>query len=72
MLAILFICLFIYFERERVGEGQRERIPSRLPTVGAKPDVGLELTNREIMTSAETKSWSLNQLSYPGVLYAGY
>ena len=37
-----------------VGEGQRERererIPSRLRTVSAEPDAGLELTNREIVT----------------------
>ena len=31
-------------------EGERERIPSRLCAVRAKPDVGLELTNYEIMT----------------------
>ena len=37
-----------------MGEGQRERererIPSRLCSVSAEPDAGLELTNREIMT----------------------
>ena len=41
-------------ERERVGEGQRERgrerIPSRLRTVHAEPDAGLEPRNREIVT----------------------
>ena len=39
----------------RVGaEGEeRLRIPSRLPTASAEPDVGLELNNREIMTQAE-------------------
>ena len=46
--------MFILRERARVGEGQkereRERIPSRLYAVSAKPNVGLELTNREIMT----------------------
>ena len=31
------------------GRG-RETIPSRLCTVSTKPDVGLELTNHEIMT----------------------
>ena len=41
--------------KERVSrEGQRERerrrIPSRLRTASVEPDVGLELTNREIMT----------------------
>ena len=38
----------------QVGEGQRERgkerMPSRLHTVSAEPDVGLELANHEIMT----------------------
>ena len=38
----------------QVGEGQREReierIPRRLCTVSTEPDVGLELTNREVMT----------------------
>ena len=33
-------------ERER----RRERIPSRLHTVSTEPNVGLELTNGEIMT----------------------
>ena len=41
------------FERERAGEGQRERgrerIPSRLHAVSAEPNVGLEPMNREIM-----------------------
>ena len=59
--------------RERVSgwaqaeEGQREgdRIPSRLHIIRAEPDMGLELTNGEIMTGAETKSRMLNQLSHP-------
>ena len=51
---------FIYSERERAQSGggqrekerqrQRQRIPSRLCTVSAEPDVALELTNHEIMT----------------------
>ena len=51
------VCLFIYFESKRVsehelGKGQRkrERIPSRLHAVSTEPDVGLNPTNREIMT----------------------
>ena len=45
--------------REQVGEGQRERergrarIPSRLLTVCAEPDAGLELLNPELMTGAK-------------------
>ena len=30
-------------QRERGGGGERERIPSRLHTTSAEPDVGLEL-----------------------------
>ena len=50
-----------------VGRGrERGRIPSRLCTVSPEPDAGLEPTNREIMTWAETKSRTLNRLSHPG------
>ena len=47
------IHLFIERERESMwggGEGQREGIPSRLHTIGAEPNKGLELMNQEIMT----------------------
>ena len=38
-------------ENERERERERERrIPSRLHTVGAEPNAGLELTNYEAMT----------------------
>ena len=37
-------------ERERKRERERERIPSRLRAFSAEPNVGLELTNHEIMT----------------------
>ena len=40
-------------DREQVGEGQRsgerERVPRRLGAVSPEPDLGLELTNREVM-----------------------
>ena len=39
-------------EREREGE----RIPSRLCTVSPEPNMGLNLTNREIMTRARIES----------------
>ena len=50
ILLFKFFKKFIYFDRERASgkeqnEGEREN-----PTVSAEPDVGLELTNREIMT----------------------
>ena len=32
------------------AERGRERIPSRLHTISAEPDAGLEPTNRDIMT----------------------
>ena len=48
-----------------MGEGhrerERERIPSRLLNVSTEPDMGLELTNHEVMTSAEIKSQNQNQ-----------
>ena len=36
--------------REREREGGRERLPSRPHAVSVEPSLGLELTNREIMT----------------------
>ena len=45
-----FLILFVLRERESVGEGHRERIPSRLRTVSAEPNEGVERTNCEIMT----------------------
>ena len=50
------VYLFVLRETETVGVGEgqrergRERIPSRLHTTSTEPDVGFELTNREIMT----------------------
>ena len=56
---------FIYFcetetDRARVGEGQGGRegdteAGSRPRGISTEPDVGLELTNCEIMTSAEVR-----------------
>ena len=53
--------MFVYFwgrERQSMGEGQREgdtesEEGSRHWVVRTEPDVGLELTSREIMTWAE-------------------
>ena len=42
------------------ADREGERIPSRFCTVSVGPYVGLELTNREIMASAKTKSQMLN------------
>ena len=68
-------CFLFLRERQHVGRGgaerecrgkERERIPSRLHTASTEPDVGLEFTNREIMTGVKVKSQTLNQLSHPG------
>ena len=47
-------------DRDRDRDRDQETIPSRLHTVSAEPDAGLETTNRENMTRAEIKSWTLN------------
>ena len=60
----MFVCLFIYFEREeracssnwgeaqreKERERERERIPSRLHAVTEEPDMKVELTNDEAVT----------------------
>ena len=48
------------------AERGRDRILSSLHAVSTEPDVGLELTNREIMTPAEIKRQTLNRLHHPG------
>ena len=53
-------------EREGARERERERIPSRLHTASAEPDVGLDPTNGEIRTSAKIKSLTLKRRSRPG------
>ena len=55
---------------ERVGEGLREgeRTLSRLQAASTGAQCGLKPMNPETMTPAETKSQTLNQLSYPGTL----
>ena len=68
-LGLFKVYLFILGEREseqaRAGEGQRERIPSRLCTARVESNVGLELLSHEIMTRAEIRGQTLNQLSHP-------
>ena len=46
------------------GAERRDGIPSRLHSAG--PDAGLELTDCEIVTWAEIKNQTLNQLCHPG------
>ena len=62
-----FLKFFIYLWETERGEGQKEREtqnPKQLQ--GTEHDVGLKLTNSEIVTWAEIKSQTLNQLSFPG------
>ena len=49
------------------AEREGERIPSRLHAVSAEPNVGLKLTNREIVTRVKS-SQMLSQLSHLGTL----
>ena len=57
-------------KREDISRGGAEREGERESqggsTVSAKPDVGLNSTNNEIMTWDEIKSQMPNQLSHPG------
>ena len=55
IIIIIIINIYLFLrERQQVRERQRERgrqrIPSSLHAVSAEPNVGLELTNHEIMT----------------------
>ena len=56
----------------QAGEGYRERgrerIPGTLRVVSAEPHSGFNLMNQEIVTWADIKSQTLNQLSHPGPL----
>ena len=51
---------------KRQTEREGRTISSRLRTISVDPDVGLKLTNCEIMTGAKIKTQTLNQLSPPG------
>ena len=67
--SVFFSFLFSPLGETETGRGrerQRERISSRLCSVSAEPDLGLNPTNFEIITWAEIKSWMFNQLSHPG------
>ena len=51
----LFLSLFLYFERVResiswVGAERERENPKQACAVRVKPDMGLELTNHDIMT----------------------
>ena len=68
----VYLFILIERERERMSRGGAERqgekefqAGSTLPA-STEPEVGLELTDHEIMTWAKIKSRTLNQLSHPG------
>ena len=70
--AFIFFKVYLFILRERKRENKwgrgRERRKERESQAGSILSVqslGLDLTNREIMTWAEIKSRSLNQLSHP-------
>ena len=70
VLDFFFKCIYFWerackCEQER-GRERGERIPSRLRAVSTEPNVGLDPTNREIVTWAEFKSQTLKWLSQPG------
>ena len=54
------------YKQGKGGEKGRERILSGFHTVSAEPDMGLDLTNCEIVTRAEIESQVLHPLSHPG------
>ena len=61
---------FLVYLRERVHRAQRERQresenASRLCTTSTETNEGLKLTNREIVTRPEIKSWTLSARSHP-------
>ena len=56
---LFFFSLFIYFERKREMEEQkergRERIPSRLCAVSADPDTGVNLTTMRLEPKSKAR-----------------
>ena len=65
-----FKLIYLFWERQRENkwgrgrESGRDRIPSRFCAVSMESDVGLKLTNHEILTWAEIKSRTLNWVSH--------
>lgn len=69
-LFIYFKKLFVYLFQKRKGEKERRErkrqrgregeIPRQVPSCQLRTDVELELTNCEIVTWAESKSWCLS------------
>ena len=47
---IHFFNVYLFILRQNVSRGETVRIPSRLCSVSAEPDTGLDPTNPEIVT----------------------
>ena len=69
---LFFFNIYLFWETAHVrhsetawGKG-RERGRESQEGSALESDAGLELTNHDIMTWAEIKSWMLNWLSHPG------
>ena len=67
---VFFFCVYLFtYEREREQMRDRKRgkrrIPSRLCTISAEPNAGLEFMNCEIMTWAKINSQTFNLPSHP-------
>ena len=61
---IFFLNFYLFWGVGRGRERGRARKLSRLHSINAESDVGLDPMNCEIVTWAEIKSQTLNQLSY--------
>ena len=66
---LYFLIFLIYFEIEREnknrgGAGKKRQNPKQAPQPSAQSPMQDQTHNYEIMTLAETKSWTLNQLSH--------
>ena len=55
-----FFFKFIYLLRGGEGKRKSERIPSRPHVISTESDMRLDLTNCEIMTLVEIKTWAVN------------
>ena len=54
MVVIFFMFMYLFGGKEKAGKGvereERERIPSRFHAISTEPNVGLDLSNCEIVT----------------------
>ena len=64
---VVFLNLFLWESQSEQGRGRERRKRESLHTVSMEPDMGLQLTNCEVMTCAKTKSdaWLTEPPRYP-------